>query len=152
MTLHSGDNQTVRSSVPVVSRRLWPGNMTFFKVASMVVTSWIVAFFQWTLSAQQEESLKSCPWPLPLHASSCVTNHNMMPDDLLALVLQTTTWCQMTWCHIKFAHSRLNVKQYMWNLHQQPVAVKLPELSILSLLSVPISFAARTNFLEKFKK
>ena len=39
------DNQSVRSSVPVVSRWLWPGNRTFSEVASMVVTWWIVAFF-----------------------------------------------------------------------------------------------------------
>ena len=32
------------SSVPVVSRWLWPGNMTFSEVASMVAIWWIVAF------------------------------------------------------------------------------------------------------------
>ena len=32
------------SSVPVVSRWLWPGNRTFLKVVGMVVTWWIVAF------------------------------------------------------------------------------------------------------------
>ena len=40
----TGDNQSVRSSAPVVSRWLWPGNRTFLEVASMVVTWWIVAF------------------------------------------------------------------------------------------------------------
>ena len=36
------------SSVLMVSRWLWPGNLTFLEVASMVVTWWIVAFFaQW---------------------------------------------------------------------------------------------------------
>ena len=50
MTLHfthwcSGDNQSVRSSAPVVSRWLGPGNRTFLEVVSMVVTWWIVAFF-----------------------------------------------------------------------------------------------------------
>ena len=48
MTLHfthwrSGDNQC-GSSVPVVSRWLWPGNRTFLEVASMVVTWGIVDF------------------------------------------------------------------------------------------------------------
>ena len=46
MTLHfdyhpcwcSGENQSVESSLPVVSRWLWPGNRIFLKVASMVVT------------------------------------------------------------------------------------------------------------------
>ena len=50
MTLHFnyhphwslGDNQSIRSSAPVVSRCLWPGNKTFLEVASMVVTWWIV--------------------------------------------------------------------------------------------------------------
>ena len=52
MTLHSdyhprwcsGDNQSVRSSVKVVSTWLWSENRTFWEVASMVVTWWIVAF------------------------------------------------------------------------------------------------------------
>ena len=35
--------KSVRSSVPVVTRWLRPGNRTFFEVASMVVTCWIVA-------------------------------------------------------------------------------------------------------------
>ena len=39
-----GNNQSVGLSVPVVSRCLWPWNRTIFKVASMVVTWWIVAF------------------------------------------------------------------------------------------------------------
>ena len=34
----SGNNQSVGSSVPVVSRWLWPGNMSFLEVACMVVT------------------------------------------------------------------------------------------------------------------
>ena len=34
---HSGDNQSVGSSAPVVSRWLWPGNMTFLEVDTMVV-------------------------------------------------------------------------------------------------------------------
>ena len=38
------DDQSARSSVPVVSRWLWPGNGTFLEVASMVGTWWIVAF------------------------------------------------------------------------------------------------------------
>ena len=38
------DNQSVGSSVPVVSRWLWPGNRTFLEVASMMVTWWIMAF------------------------------------------------------------------------------------------------------------
>ena len=41
-----GDNQSVRSSVPVVSRWLWPGNRTFLEVASMVATWWLVAFLR----------------------------------------------------------------------------------------------------------
>ena len=41
----SGDNQSVRSSVPVVSKWLWPGNKTLLEVASMVITWWIVPFF-----------------------------------------------------------------------------------------------------------
>ena len=39
---HSGDNQCVGSSVPVVSRWLWPGNRTYLEEASMGVTMWIV--------------------------------------------------------------------------------------------------------------
>ena len=39
-----GDNQSVRSSVLVVSSWLSPGNRTFLEVASMVVNWWIVAF------------------------------------------------------------------------------------------------------------
>ena len=41
---HFGDNQSVGSSVPVVSRWLWPWNRTFLEVANMVVTWQIVAF------------------------------------------------------------------------------------------------------------
>ena len=46
MQLFSGDNQSVRSSVPVVSRWLWPGNRTFLEVTSMVVTRWTLAFLR----------------------------------------------------------------------------------------------------------
>ena len=43
-TGNRGDNQSVRSSAPVVSRWLGLGNRTFSEVASMVVTWWIVCF------------------------------------------------------------------------------------------------------------
>ena len=47
-TWHSGNNQNVGLSVPVVSRWLWPENRAFLEVASMVVTWWTMAFFaQW---------------------------------------------------------------------------------------------------------
>ena len=39
-----GDNQSVRSSAPVVRRWFWHWNRIFLKVDSMVVTWWIVAF------------------------------------------------------------------------------------------------------------
>ena len=41
---HSGDNQSVGSSAPVVSRWLWPGSRSFLEMNSMVVTYWIVFF------------------------------------------------------------------------------------------------------------
>ena len=41
---HSGDDQSVGSSVRVVSRWLWPGNRTFSELDSMVVTWPIVVF------------------------------------------------------------------------------------------------------------
>ena len=41
---HTGNNQSVRSSVPVVHRWLGPENMTFLEVASMVAAWWIMAF------------------------------------------------------------------------------------------------------------
>ena len=41
---HLGNNQSVKSSVAVVSRWLWPGKRTFLKVFSMVIAWWIVAF------------------------------------------------------------------------------------------------------------
>ena len=46
-TIHwrSGSNQSFGSSALVVNEWLWPGNKTFLKVASMVVTWFIVAFF-----------------------------------------------------------------------------------------------------------
>ena len=40
----SGNNQSVGSSAPVVSRWLWTGNRTVLEVTSMVVTWWIVFF------------------------------------------------------------------------------------------------------------
>ena len=43
---HSGNNQSVGSSVPVVSRWLGPESRTFLEVASMVVTWSIVAFLR----------------------------------------------------------------------------------------------------------
>ena len=49
-----GDNQIVGLSIPVVSSWLGPGNRTILEVASMVVTSWIVAF------------LRSVLWPCDL--------------------------------------------------------------------------------------
>ena len=42
----SSDNQSARSSVPMISRWLWPGNRTCLEVASMVITWWIVFFVQ----------------------------------------------------------------------------------------------------------
>ena len=52
MTLHfdycpiasERDNYSEGSSVPVVRRWVWSGNRTFQKVASLMVTFWIVAF------------------------------------------------------------------------------------------------------------
>ena len=41
---HPSNNQSVRSSIPVVSRWLWPGSRIYLEVVSMVVTRWIVAF------------------------------------------------------------------------------------------------------------
>ena len=41
----SGNNQSVRSSAPVVTRWLWPENRTFSEVDSMVVTWWIACLF-----------------------------------------------------------------------------------------------------------
>ena len=49
----SGDNQSVRSSVPLVSRWLWPGNNIILDVVSMVVTCWIVAFLLSVLHTYQ---------------------------------------------------------------------------------------------------
>ena len=46
LSASEGDNQSVGSSVLVVSRWLWLGKGTFFEVASMVVTWWIVAFLR----------------------------------------------------------------------------------------------------------
>ena len=52
LSTSKGDNQSVGSSVSVVSRWLWPGTKTFLVVASMVVTWWIVDFAQWYHTAQ----------------------------------------------------------------------------------------------------
>ena len=40
-----GDTQSVRSSALVVSRWLWPGNRTLLEVDSMVVSWWMVSFW-----------------------------------------------------------------------------------------------------------
>ena len=50
--LNQGDNLSVGSSAPVVSRWLWSGNETFLEVDSMVVRWWIVAFLPQCLTEQ----------------------------------------------------------------------------------------------------
>ena len=55
-----GHNQSVGSSVPVVSRWLGPGNRTFVEMASMVVTGWLVAFFAVKPIATARPSVKAC--------------------------------------------------------------------------------------------
>ena len=57
----SGNNQSVGSLLPVVSRWLWPGNRPFSEVASMVVTWWVVAF---------------------LHSDGCDCVHYILPGEL----------------------------------------------------------------------
>ena len=44
LSASEGDNKSEASSVPVVSRWLWPGNKIFLEVYSMVITWWIMAF------------------------------------------------------------------------------------------------------------
>ena len=48
------------SSAPVVSRWLWPGNGTFSKVVSMVITWWIVPFSRSAITAKQEQATTLC--------------------------------------------------------------------------------------------
>ena len=55
-----GDNQSVRSSAPVVSRWFWPGNRTFLELASMVVTRWIVAFLRCVSSGKRLWACQGC--------------------------------------------------------------------------------------------
>ena len=64
----AGD-QSVRSSVPMVSRWLWPGTRPFSKVISMMVTWWIVAFFT-QCSASFPCKYISLPNDLPLQFPS----------------------------------------------------------------------------------
>ena len=59
------------SSVPVVSRWLWPGNRTFSEVANMVVTWWIVAFF---LPVVLSDVVAKC------QISACVLSHSLLPS------------------------------------------------------------------------
>ena len=71
----SGDNQSVRSSILVVSRWLWPGNMTFSEVASMVVTWWIVAKYS-GLFAECDVSFLSQLW---IYCIKCHTFGSLTP-------------------------------------------------------------------------
>ena len=69
---HSGDNESIGSSVPVVSRWLWHANSTFLEVARLMVTGWTMAFLlfffffffaQWDLLAQVRSSFERSSWP-----------------------------------------------------------------------------------------
>ena len=59
----SADNWSVGSSAPVVSRWLWNGNRTFLKVASMVVSWWIVTFLS-SARTWKKFYLLSCHTPI----------------------------------------------------------------------------------------
>ena len=86
----SGDNQNVRSSVPVVSRWLWHRNRTLLKVASMVVTWCIVAF------------LRSDTFSFFLFASCCngrkVSCDTGNDDWALCDCTASLTWCTKWEC------------------------------------------------------
>ena len=64
------------SSVPVVSRWLWPRNRTFLEVASMVVTLSIVAFLQCN-----NVSWAACCW-MTLRLNKDVQCHERHPSTL----------------------------------------------------------------------
>ena len=117
MTLHfnyhsrwqSGDNQSVRSSAPVVSRWLWPGNRTSLEVASMVVTWWIAAFLRWTKPYNPPGAGTFCQdgrlpylWP----------NINIISINQCFSALCLLSFC--TLCHLLF-HSLLSFSSSnMW--------------------------------------
>ena len=70
-----GDNQSVESSVPVISRWLWPGHRTFLEVGSTVLIWWIVAFLcsVWHHAWSDHHMLSSsCKWPGQL--SGCMSS------------------------------------------------------------------------------
>ena len=87
-----GDNQSVRSSVPVVSRcMLWPGNRTILEVASKVVIYLLGSSFfaQCTLST----TVQTC-----VHVVFVLYN-----EICMLWVTRTVKWLTLTlhWCKVK---------------------------------------------------
>ena len=84
-----------RSSVPVVSRWLWPGSTTFLEVASMVVTWWIVPWhphhcqhcYCWCL---QENGLKCIiKWPVTSVLWKCLSTMRWCASDYISCAVYT---------------------------------------------------------------
>ena len=89
-----GNNQSIGSSVPVVSRWLWPGNRTFLEVASKVVTWLIVVFYAVIFLQVTNTDQPACNpveeclcWPRWTHEWTSHLQYNVPPPDIHARYL-----------------------------------------------------------------
>ena len=118
-----GENLSEGSSVPVVSRWLWPGNWTFLKVASMVVTWWIVAFL---LSHDFDENSKTaCMRSVPGMIYAFIEHASSGPGDSSVSSHQPI-----------YNHQTECFRDFFW-LHD------LPPLRRVTYASVPLGFFER---------
>ena len=113
----SGDNQSVRSSVPVVNRWLWPGNRTFLEVVSMMVTWWIVAFLcsgsdvclvSRLTTPPSVQLVKEIPPPHPF----CTFVFECIIHEWLPIKVFNTCICNMFW----IAEKLISSSSSLWNL------------------------------------
>ena len=86
------DNQSVGSSGPMVSRWLWPGNTTFWEVASMVVT-WCIVFWGFFVQCTQHKKASNHHANLPWKCTVLHCNHLENTWKPLVLMTQHFDYC-----------------------------------------------------------
>ena len=104
MTLHFNyhphwrlsNNRSVRSSAPVVSRWLWPGNRTFLEMASMVVTYWIV-FFGFFRS-------ESCLLVITMQCNTVMIRHNVCTPPRMIWDIALKHWVYYKCSYVNKSH------------------------------------------------
>ena len=159
------DIQSVGSSVPVVSRWLWPGNRTFLVVASTVVTWWIVAFCAVLWHHTNHRTKKKTVTTMLTYPWKCTVLHcNHLGNTWKPLVLMTRHFdcCpsasdvklyisrgRLAWWLLAFLHSEWWSYQIRVRFHTGSVHKQYPKSEEKSLWNSSVKLTFGTDCIWK---